>query len=90
PEEEYLTSMEAVESPFFRRFRVLDELPNNDRDLKKYFRSASFGQLEIKCRRIPVSIEALRRKLSLKGEAAGVLIIARLQGKSRALICERE
>ena len=90
PEEEYLTSAEVVESPFFRRFRILDELPNNDRDLKKYFRSADFGQLEIKCRRIPVSIEALRRKLSLKGEAAGVLIIARLRGKSRALICERE
>ena len=49
-----------------------------------------FGQLEIKCRRIPVSIEGTRRKLSLKGDAAGVLIIARLKGKARALICERE
>jgi len=89
-EEEYLTSVDSVESPFFSRFRVLEELPNNDRDLKKYFRSANFGQLEIKCRRIPVHIESLRRKLSLKGDAAGVLVIARLQGKSRALICERE
>lgn len=90
PEEEYLTSTTPVDSPFFRRFRVIDELPNNDKDLKKYFRAADFGQLEIKCRRIPVSIEGLRRKLSLKGSEAGVLIIARVQGKSRALICERE
>ncbi|HBL43932.1 class I SAM-dependent methyltransferase [Gimesia sp.] len=90
PEEEYLTSAEVVESPFFRRFRILEELPNNDREIRKYFRSANFGQLEIKCRRIPVGIEALRRKLSLKGEGAGVLIIARLQGRSRALVCERE
>ncbi|QDV17083.1 RNA cap guanine-N2 methyltransferase [Gimesia panareensis] len=89
-EEEYLTSTDPVESPFFRRFRILEELPNQDRDLKKYFRSADFGQLEIKCRRIPVPIEALRRKLSLKGKDAGVLVIARLEGKSRALICERE
>lgn len=89
-EEEYLTSTEPVESPFFRRFRILEELSNQDRDLKKYFRTADFGQLEIKCRRIPVPIEALRRKLSLKGQAAGVLVIARLEGKSRALVCERE
>ena len=89
-EEEYLTSSEPVDSPFFRRFRILDELSNQDRDLKKYFRSAEFGQLEIKCRRIPVPIEALRRKLSLKGKAPGVLVIARLDGKSRALVCERE
>ncbi|WP_417389166.1 THUMP-like domain-containing protein [Gimesia sp.] len=90
PEEEYLTSVEVVESPFFRRFRILEELPNNDREIRKYFRSANFGQLEIKCRRIPVGIESLRRKLSLKGEGAGVLIIARLQSRSRALVCERE
>jgi len=90
PEEEYLTSTDPVESPFFRRFKILDALSNNEREIRKYFRTASFGQLEIKCRRIPVSIESLRRKLSLKGEAAGVLIIARLQGKARALICERE
>lgn len=90
PEEEYLTSVDAVDSPFFRRFRIVEELPNNDREIRKYFRNANFGQLEIKCRRIPVGIEAIRRKLSLKGDEAGVLIIARLQGKSRALVCERE
>lgn len=90
PEEEYLTSTDAVDSPFFRRFRILAELSNNDREIRKYFRDANFGQLEIKCRRIPVGIEVLRRKLSLKGDEAGVLIIARLQGKSRALVCERE
>ena len=89
-EEEYLTSTDPEESPFFRRFKILAELPNNEREIRKYFRTASFGQLEIKCRRIPVSIEGMRRKLSLKGDAAGVLIIARLQGKARALICERE
>lgn len=90
PEEEYLTSTEKVESPFFRRFKILETLSNNEKEIRKYFRTAPFGQLEIKCRRIPVSIENLRRKLSLKGAAAGVLIIARLQGKARALICERE
>lgn len=89
-EEEYLTSTDKVESPFFRRFKILAELSNNDREIRKYFRAASFGQLEIKCRRVPVAIESLRRKLSLKGDSAGVLIIARLQGKTRALICERE
>ena len=36
--EEYLTSDRKVDSPFVQTFEVLAELPNNDRELRRYFR----------------------------------------------------
>ena len=87
--EEYLTSDELVESPFVRALEVVAELPNNDREIRRYFREADFGQLEIKCRHIPIQAEAVRRKLSLNGQQPGVLVFARILGKARAVVCRR-
>lgn len=88
-EEEFLTSTELVTSPFVRAFRVLGELPNNIKEIKRHFSKADFGQVEIKCRHLPIQAEAIRRKLKLEGDQAGVLIFARLHSKARALVCER-
>lgn len=88
-EEEYLSSDEPLDSPFVRQFEVLAELPNNEREIRRYFRDAGVGQLEIKCRRIPIDIESLRRKLPLAGSDAAVLIFARVNGRARALVCRR-
>jgi SAM-dependent methyltransferase len=87
--EEYLTGPRPVDSPFVNAFEVLDVLPYKEKELRRYFRASDFGQLEIKCRHIPVPIETLRKKLTLPGPRPGVLIIARVAGTSRALICRR-
>jgi hypothetical protein len=87
--EEYLTGDGLVASPFVRGFEVLEELPNNDRAIRDFFRRSSFGQVEIKCRHIPIDAEAVRRKLPLPGSEPAVLIFARLQGKARAVVCKR-
>lgn len=88
--EEYLTSDERIDSPFVERFEVLAELPNQARAIRDYFRQSKFGQLEIKCRHIPLEVEKLRREIPLPGDERGVLILARLQGKARAVIARRE
>ena len=88
-EEEYLTSDLPVESAFYRAFEVLDVLTNNRTELRRYFRKADFGELEIKCRRVHVPVDNLRRSLSLNGHKAGVLIFAKLAGKTRAIVCRR-
>jgi len=88
-EEEYLTGDGQVISPFVRGFEVLAELPNNPRAIRNHFRASDVGQLEIKCRRIPVQVEALRRQLPLPGSEPGVLIFARIGGKARAVPCRR-
>jgi len=87
--EEYLTSDRLVESPFVRSFEVLAELPNNEREIRRYFRKSDFGQVEIKCRHIPIQPEAVRRKLSLTGTEPAVLLFARIAGKARAVVCRR-
>ena len=87
--EEYLTSDQLVTSAFVQPFEVLAELPNNDRVIRKFFRNANFGQVEIKCRHIPIQIETVRRKLQLDGDEAVVLIFARVAGKARAIVCRR-
>jgi hypothetical protein len=88
-EEEYLTADQTVDSPFVRSFEVLAVLPNNDREIRRYFRDSQIGRLEIKCRRIPIDVETLRRKLPLTGEQSAVLIFARIDGRARAVICRR-
>jgi hypothetical protein len=88
-EEEYLTADQPLNSPFLRPFKVLEALSNNDREIRGYFRGSGIGQLEIKCRRIPVDVETLRRRLPLTGDDSAVLIFARISGRARALVCRR-
>jgi hypothetical protein len=88
-EEEYLTGPVAVVSPFVQAFELLAELPNNLPEIGRYFRASTAGQVEIKCRRIPIEADAVRRRLPLPGDQPVVLIFARVEGKARALVCRR-
>ncbi len=87
--DEYLTGDRPVQSPWVRGFEVLADLPNNDKEIRRYFRQQDFGQVEIKCRHIPVQAEAVRKKLPLTGSRPAVLIFARVAGKARAVVCRR-
>lgn len=87
--EEYLTGGEPVTSPFVRGFEVVAELPHQLRDIKRFLREQGIGQLEIKCRHIPVQVDQFRKQLQLSGNKAAVLIIARIGGKVRAIVCRR-
>lgn len=87
--EEYLTGDELVDSAFVRAFEVEAELSNNPKDVRAYYRTSRFGQLEIKCRHIPVEIDRLRKQLELPGNDPGVLIFARVSGKARSVVARR-
>jgi hypothetical protein len=87
--EEYLTGEELVSSPFVQPFEVVAELGTNPREIRAYFRTSQAGQVEIKCRHIPIDAESIRRKLPMPGNEPLALIFARVQGKSRALVCRR-
>lgn len=87
--EEYLTGDERLQSPFLQTFRILQNLPNNPKQYRRAVRANSFGQIEIKCRHIPIDAEAVRRKLPLEGTQPGALIFARQAGRARAFVCER-
>ncbi|WP_437205578.1 class I SAM-dependent methyltransferase [Planctomicrobium sp. SH664] len=87
--EEYLTSTELVSSPAVQAFEVIANLPNNDREIRNTFRDLQFGEVEIKSRHVPTAADAIRKKLPLSGKGKGVLLYARLAGKTRALIARR-
>lgn len=88
--EEYLTGDVLVDSPFVRAFEVVENLPNNRREIRQAFRRHPAQQVEIKCRHIPVQAEAIRRKLPLEGDSPAVLIFTRQNGKARAVLCRRQ
>ncbi len=87
--EEYLTGSEGVESGFVKAFEIVADLPNNVAKIRAYFRTADFGQVEIKCRHIPIDADQVRRRLPLEGSQPAALIFARVSGRSRALVCRR-
>lgn len=87
--EEYLTGDHHVDSPFVQGFEVLESLPNQEKEIRQALRRREFGQLEIKCRHIPIAASELRRRLPLTGKRPGVLLFVREQGKARAVIAQR-
>lgn len=87
--EEYLTSNTLVKSDFARPFRVLEELSNNERDLRNALRELDAGVLEIKARRLPVPVERLQKRLPHGGSRPLVVFYCRLAGRSRVVIAER-
>ena len=91
--EEYLTGDVPLSpdfTPFAAAFRVLEVCPNNPRAYRGAVRSAGAGDAEVKCRHLPVSAAAVRRKLPLTaGGPRLTLVFARLAGKASAVLCER-
>jgi hypothetical protein len=85
----YLSSDEAVSTPFASCFRVVETFPFDERRLKKELAARGIGTLEIKKRGVDVDPALLRKKLSLKGKSSATLILTRVAGRHTALLCER-
>ena len=85
----YLSSDEAVETPFAACFRVIETFPLDERRLRKELATRGIGSLEIKKRGVDVDPAAFRRKLSLHGLASATLVLTRVAGRHTALLCER-
>ena len=91
--EEYLTGphpLPAAFAPFAAAFRVVEATPNNPRAFRAAVKRAGAGDCEVKCRHLPVSAAAVRRKLPLAvGGPRLTLVFGRLAGKASAVLCER-
>jgi len=85
----YLTSDSLVSSPFVAAFRVVDTLPTDESKLKKELRRRGIGRLEIKKRGVDIDPAALRRRLSLSGDAEATLVMTRVGGRHTAILAER-
>lgn len=85
----YLTGDALVASPFAAAFRVLEELPVKEKELRKALAARGIGRLEIKKRGADVDPAALRKRLKLSGSGSATLFLTRAGGRHVALLAER-
>lgn len=85
----YLTGDRLVETPFATAFRVIEELPVKEKQLRRALAERGVGALEIKKRGVDVDPAALRGRLRLKGSRDATLVLTRSAGRHIALLVER-
>jgi hypothetical protein len=84
----YVTSDAAYRSPFARAYRVVEELPYREKQLKAALRARDIGRLVIKKRGVQLDPHDLRRRLALSGANSATLVLTRGAGTGVALLVE--
>ncbi len=84
----YLTADRLTPTPFARAYRLIEAMPFSLKRLREALRARGVGQVTLKKRGSAVDVEDLAHRLRLRGEAAAVVILTRVQGLPVALIVE--
>ena len=84
----YVTSADSFRSPFARGYRVLEEVPFREKQLRAALRERRIGRLTIKKRGVSVVPDELRKRLALRGDEESTLVLTRVGGKGTALLVE--
>ena len=82
----YVTGDEAFRTPFARSYEVLETLPYQEKKLRAAIRERNIGRLAIKKRGVAVMPEELRKRLALRGDEEGTLVLTRVAGRGTALL----
>jgi SAM-dependent methyltransferase len=77
----YVVADEAFHTPFARSYRVVEELPHREKLLRAALRDRGIGRLTIKKRGVTVVPDELRKRLALRGDAEGTIVLTRAAGK---------
>ncbi|PJJ73174.1 hypothetical protein CLV46_2759 [Diaminobutyricimonas aerilata] len=89
PQIAYLTGDAPAESPFARSFRILAELPLDERALRRELAARRIGTVEIKKRGVDIDPAQFRKRLAPKGPESATLVLTRVGGRRVALLTER-
>src|SRR4051794_23634931 len=84
----YVTGDAAFRTPFARGYRVVEELPFREKQLRAALRERGIGALTIKKRGVDVAPEQLRQRLGLTGDATATIVLTRVAGEGTALLVE--
>lgn len=84
----WVTADEGFRTPFARTYRVVEQLPFREKQLKAALRERGIGRLAIKTRGVQVTPEQLRPRLALSGDAEGTLVLTRVAGHGTALLVD--
>jgi predicted RNA methylase len=88
PKIAYLTSDRIVPTPFASSYRVVAVLPYDVKVLRRALREREIGTLTVKKRGIDVDPHVLRRRLGVRGPAAGTLVVTRTEQGTLALLVD--
>lgn len=84
----YVVADDAFRTPFARSYRILEELPHREKQLRAALRDRGVGRLTIKKRGVTVVPEELRKRLALTGDAEATIVLTRAAGKGVCLLVE--
>jgi SAM-dependent methyltransferase len=82
----YVTGDRPFSTPFARTYRVLEQLPYREKQLRAALRERNIGRLTIKKRGVDVVPELLRKRLALRGEEEATVVLTRAAGRGVALL----
>ncbi|MDN5746870.1 MAG: SAM-dependent methyltransferase, partial [Nocardioidaceae bacterium] len=88
PKIAYVTADAAFHTPFARGYRVLEELPYREKQLRAALRERNVGTLTIKKRGVDVVPDALRKRLALSGDQEATIVLTRVAGEGTALLVD--
>jgi len=84
----YVTSGAAYTTPFAKGYRVIEELPYREKQLRAALRERRVGRLTIKKRGVAITPETLRRRLGLQGPEEATIVLTRVAGEGTCLRVE--
>ena len=84
----YVYTDTAADTPFGRRYEVLDVLPFSVKRLRAVLRERGTGRLTVKKRGSPVDPDQLRTAMRLSGTAEATVVLTRVAGAPTALLVE--
>jgi hypothetical protein len=84
----YVTTDEPVAEPLARSFRVVDELPFREKQLRAALRRLDVGTLTVKKRGVDVVPEQLVKRLRLTGDRTATIVMTRVAGEGRAFLVD--
>lgn len=84
----YVTSDASFHTPFARSYRVVEELPYREKQLRAALRERNIGMLTIKKRGVSVDPEALRKRLALSGSRTATIVLTRVGDRGAAYLVE--
>jgi SAM-dependent methyltransferase len=84
----YVSGDTAYLSPFARSYRVVEELPYREKQLRAALRERNVGTLTIKKRGVDIAPEQLRQRLGLTGDEPATIVLTRVAGQGTALLVD--
>ena len=83
----FLSDDREHRTPFARTLRVLESAPWHERDFARRLADRGIGAADIRRRGLPGDVQAIRRRLALRGRDRATIVLTRASGRPWGLIC---